>query len=156
MLPWHYSFLKIYFVYHQKLWILRLLYSHDFQAWKYDLNYCSPNFFMPFDVCDGLWDVRNMACLRCRTFKMWDFRYVRRWDVECSRCGVFGMKDTRDVGCLGCGSLGMWDVGNVRCSGCVMFGMWDVRDVLCLGYEMWNVGCWFTKCPLEGTQWTLL
>ena len=32
------------------------------------------------------------------------------WDVECSRCEMFGMWDVQDVGCLGCGMLGMWDV----------------------------------------------
>ena len=55
---------------------------------------------MPYDVSDGLWDVR---------------------DVKCSRCGMFEMWDVRDAGCSGCGMFGMWDVG------CGVFaGMWDV------------------------------
>ena len=79
------------------------------------------------------------------------------WDVECSRCAMFTMRDigqnAEDIGCLecgysGCGMLGMGNVKDVGCWKCQMFKIMDVqdvcdvRDVRCLGcgmLGMWNV-----------------
>ena len=91
-------------------------------------------FFMPYNVYDGLWDAR---CLGCRTFRMLDVWNAGRRDVGCLRCDMFGMWDVRGVGYLGCGIFRIWNVWDVECSGCGMFGMRDVRDMECLGCGMW-------------------
>ena len=63
----------------------------------------------------GMWDIRDVGCLRCGMFGMWDVR-----DVGCSGCGMFGMWDVRDVGCSGCG---MWDVGCLQGCGMLIYKM---------------------------------
>ena len=53
-----------------------------------------------------MWDVRDVGCWGCGTFRMWDVQ-----DVGCSGCGMLRMRDVRDVGCR------MWDVcRDVGCS----------------------------------------
>ena len=54
----------------------------------------------------GMWDVEDVGYSGCGMFRM-----------QCSRCGMFGMRDVWDVGCSGCGMLGMRDVRDVGCSG---------------------------------------
>ena len=118
MLPWYYSFLRMYFVYHKKK--LSLVVG------------CS--------MCGmfGMSGVQNVGCLACRMFGMLDVQ-----NVGCSRCGVLGMWDVGNMKCSGCG---MFD--DVGCSRSGMFGMWDVWDVRCLGCGMWIVGyrMWDVRC----------
>ena len=69
-------------------------YLHDFQTFKYHLNYCSPvtDFFMLYDVPDSSWGVLDVRCSRCGMLGMWDV-----WDVECCGCWIFGMWHVRDM-----------------------------------------------------------
>ena len=138
------------------LFSFKLLYLHDFQTWKYHLNYCSliTVFFVSHDVPDSLWGVRDVRCSRCGMSGMWNvadvgcsgcgmFEICSVQDVGCSGCGMFGMWDDGDVGYLWCGMLAMWDVLDTRCSGCGMFEMCDFRDVECgcgMFAGMWDVG----------------
>ena len=73
---------------------LRLLYLHDVQACKYQLNYCSP---ITVFSCHMI----ILACCGCR-------------DIGCLRCKTLGMWDVSDVRCSGYGMLEMWDVW-VKC-----------------------------------------
>ena len=78
------------------------------------------SFLMRYDVSDGLCDVQDAGCLRCRMLRLCDVWGVGHWDVRCLGRGTFGMGDVRGVRCLRCGMLGMWDVQDVGCSGCGM------------------------------------
>ena len=96
-------------------------------------------FFMPYNVYDGLWDAR---CFRCRTFRMWDVWNAGRRNVGCSGCGILRMWDIQDIH----GMFGMSNVQDVGCSGCGMFEIWSVSDVGC-GCLL-HKGCCFTTCQL--------
>ena len=170
MLPWYHFFLKIYFFYQQKKVIscviicLRLLYLHDVQACKYQLNYCSPitvfSCHMIILACCGC---RDIGCLRCKTLGMWDvsdvqcsaYGMLEIWDVwvkclrlGCLEYGKFRMPHFCDVWCLGRGMSRMCDVWYAG------WGMRDVWDMERLGYEMlemndiWHVGC--SGCGMLG------
>ena len=56
------------------LFSLKLLYFHDFQAYKFHLNYCIhvTVFLMPYDVSDKVWDFEDVEYLICRTFGIWN------------------------------------------------------------------------------------
>ena len=73
------------------LFCLKILYLHLLSDLQIPPQLVQPyySFFTSYDVSDGLWDVQDVGCLGCRTFRTWDAGDVRR----------------RNVGCLGCGML---------------------------------------------------